>query len=238
MMVTTHEGERRRPPEVVSDREQPYLAHAQCLTKKSVQWGGKSLAKSGETAQCLMEKNMHGGLKLPAGSSPTAQCLMRKSVHSERMKNDHTAQVQTWASIADSCGHASACMCEYHNLHVQECENNTHDVQVRGCLCTFTCQNARSENINVNMYEKAEVYRNKCAGEKPTTCGIKACIYMCEEKKRTHAYACYGHACTAQCTCSVVCMCGKKHAQESENNDNNDIKSSEIIRFKNMDGTK
>jgi len=82
------------------------------------------------------------------------------------------------------------------------------------------------------MYEKAEVCRNKCAGEKPTTCVIKACIYMCEGKKRTHAYACYGHACTAQCTCNVVCMCGKKHAQESGNNDNNDIKSSKIIRFK------
>ena len=100
-----------------------------------------------------------------------------------------------------------------------------------------TCQNARSEKTNVNMYEKAEVSKNKCAGEKPTTCGIKACIYMCEGKK-THAYACYGHTCTAQCTCNVVCMCGKKHAQESGNNNNNDIKSSKIIRFKNMYGTK
>ena len=94
MMVTTHEGERRQPAEVVSDRDQLYLAHAQCLTKKSVQWGGESPAKSGETAQCLMEKSMHGGRKRPAGSSPTAQCLM-KSVHSERMKNDDTAQIQT-----------------------------------------------------------------------------------------------------------------------------------------------
>jgi len=44
-------GERRRPAEVVSDRDQLYLAHAQCLTKKSVQWGRKSPAKSGATAQ-------------------------------------------------------------------------------------------------------------------------------------------------------------------------------------------
>jgi len=185
MMVTTHEGDRRRPAEVVSDRDQLYLAHAQCLTKNSVQWGGESPAKSCETAQCLMEKSMHGGTKWPVGSSPTAQCLIRKSVHSERMKNDHTAQVQTWASIADTCGHASACMCECHNLHVLECEHNKHDVQARVCLRAFTCQNARIENTNANMYEKAEVCKNKCAGEKPATCGSKACIYMCEKKKNT-----------------------------------------------------
>ena len=56
-------------------------------------------------------------------------------------------------------------------------------------------------------------------------------VYICVKKKRTHAYACYGQACIAQCTCNVVCMCGKKHAQESGNKNNNDIKSSKIIRF-------
>jgi len=126
---------------------------------------------------------MHWDRKGPAGSSPTAQCLMRKSVHSERMKNDHTAQVHTWASIADACGHASACMSECHNLHVQECEHNKHDVQARVCLRAFTCQNARSGNTNVNMYEKAEVCKIKCVGEKPTACGFKACIHMCGGKK-------------------------------------------------------
>jgi len=57
-------------------------------------------------------------------------------------------------------------------------------------------------------------------------------------RKKINAYACYGHACTAQCTCYVVCMCVKKHVQESGNNNNNDNKSSKIIRFKNMYGTK
>ena len=64
-------------------------------------------------------------------------------------------------------------------------------------------------------------------------------VYTCvTQKKRTHAYAWYGHACTAQCTCYVVCMCVKKHVQESGNNNNNDNKSRKIIRFKNMYGTK
>jgi len=75
------------------------------------------------------------------------------------------------------------------------------------------------------MYEKAEVCKNRCA------CEIQAGINMCGGKKRAHAYAWYGHACTAQCTCKVVCMCGKKHAQESRKINNNNNKSSKIIRL-------
>ena len=85
------------------------------------------------------------------------------------------------------------------------------------------CHNAHmSGNTNdVNMYENAEVWKNKGA------CEIQAGIFMCGGKKRTHAYAWYGHACTAQCSCKVVCMCGKKHAQESGKINNNNNKSSE-----------
>jgi len=92
------------------------------------------------------------------------------------------------------------------------------------------CHNVRmNENTNVNMYKNAEVYENKCVCEKPTTCGIKASICMCAGIKNTHGYAWYERACTAPCTCNIVCMCGKIHAQESEKNDNN--KSNQIIRL-------
>jgi len=92
------------------------------------------------------------------------------------------------------------------------------------------CHNVRmSENTNVNMYKCAEVYENKCVCEKPTTCGIKASIFMCAGITNTHGYAWYERACTAPCTCNVVCMCGKIHAQECEKNNNN--KSNKIIRL-------
>jgi len=93
-----------------------------------------------------------------------------------------------------------------------------------------TCHNVRmSKNTNVNMYKNAEVHKNKCVCEKPTTCGIKAGICLCAGIKSTHGYAWFGRACTAPCTCNVVCMCGKIHAQESEKNNNN--KSNKIIRL-------
>jgi len=84
-------------------------------------------------------------------------------------------------------------------------------------------------NTNVNMYKNAEVCKNKCVCENPTTCGIKAGTCMCAGIKSTHGYAWYGRACTAPCTCNVVCMCGKIHAQESEENSNN--KSNKIIKW-------
>jgi len=86
--------------------ETSYLAHAQCLTKKSVQWGGGKPCKEQQKCTLLDGEEYARGEKEACRNNPTAQCLMRKSVHSERMKNDHTAQVQTWASIADTCGHA------------------------------------------------------------------------------------------------------------------------------------
>ena len=91
------------------------------------------------------------------------------------------------------------------------------------------CHNVRmSENTNVNMYKNAEVYTNKFVCEKPTTCWIKAGICMCVGIKSTYGYAWYERACTAPCTCNVVCMFGKIHAQESEKNNNN--KSNKIMR--------
>ena len=103
------------------------------------------------------------------------------------------------------------------------------------CICNHShfecsCHNVRmSGNTNVHMYKNVEVYKNNCVCEKPTTCGIKAGIRMCAGNKSTHGYAWYGHACTAPCTCNVVCMCGKIHAQESEKNNGN--KSNKIIRL-------
>ena len=49
-MMTTYEGERRRPAGAVSERDQLYLVHAQYLVKKSVHGGEERKMMAGHNA--------------------------------------------------------------------------------------------------------------------------------------------------------------------------------------------
>ena len=59
----------------------------------------------------------------------------------------------------------------------------------RMCICNHslfecTCQIVRMRgNANVYMYEKVQICKNIYVCKKPTSCRIKAGIYMCAEKK-------------------------------------------------------
>ena len=132
---------------------------------------------------------------------------------------------------ARACLHAHTVASRMRTCKKKRAEEGQQSARLSVCECACmckhshfecTCHNMRmSKNTKVNMYKNADVHENKCVCEKLTTCGIKVGICLCAGIKSTHGYVWYGRACTAPCTCNVVCMCGKIHAQESEKSNNN-----------------
>ena len=190
-------------------------------------------------------------------SSPSAQ-HNGSSVHAEQERGQSCGCAGACMCKCNNV-HARECEHNKHDVRARACLHElTHTVGSRMCTCKkqraeegqqsarlgsslsvcecacickhshfeCTCHNVR---MSANMYKNAEECKYKCVCEKPTTCGIKAGICMCAGIKSTHRYAWYGRACTAPCTCNVVFMCGKIHAQESEKNNNNT--SNKIIRL-------
>jgi len=239
MMVNHHEREWKQIAGIASDRDQLYLAHAQRSMKKRVTGGRKRPLKS-LSAQHPNGRIVHSEHKRGQSCGCAGACMHKcNNVHAQECEhNKH--DVRARACLHASTHTVASRMCTCKKKRPEEGQQSARlgsslSVCECACMCKHshfkcTCHNVRmSGNTNVNMYENAQVYKNKRVCQKPTTCGIKAGICMCTGIQSTHGYAWYGRACTAPCTCNVVCMCGKIRAQESEKNSNH--MSNKIIRL-------
>jgi len=178
-------------------------------------------------------------------SSPSAHQPNGRSVHKEKKREQLNGHAGACMGKCNKV-HARKCEHNEYDVHVfaltQACTSRMSVCQQkraeegcqrarlgsslnlceRMCICNHslfecTCHIVRMRgNANVYMYKRVEVCKNIYVRKKSTSCRIKAGIYMCAAKNRTYICAWYGHACTAPCTCNVVCVCGKKHAQEGE----------------------
>jgi len=224
MMMRIHEGESRQfTAGIASDSDQLYFAHAQCLMTGRVSGGRKRTIKNSPTTQhngSSVHEKQERGQSCECAGSYMCKCCNVQARECQHNKHDVRAR---------ACLHAfthtlASRMCTCKSKRAEEGQQSARlgsspSVCECACMCKqshfeCTCHNVRmSGNTNVHMYKNVEIYKKRCVCEKLTTCGIKAGICMCAGMKSTHGYVWYGHACTAPCTCNVVCMRGKIHAQ-------------------------
>ena len=156
--MVNHDGrEWKQIAGIASDRDQLYLAHAQCWMKKRVTGGRKRPMKSssaqhpnGRIVHEEKKREQSGGY----GAGEATGTKNMKEIYCKRKTAVRHADVAetrradkskascesevALKSRGQSCGCAGACTCKCNNMHARECEHNKHDVRARACLHVHT----------------------------------------------------------------------------------------------------